>query len=260
MTASDQHSLDLERRFAIAKEQYRKAQARAREMCRLLEESGPKRLRELLPEPRPEVSVRAGREASGREGPASAGETEAVILEASSSQKAAMLELKELHHRQRCCLVGLGEQLQGPHRSATHDALQELSVKAKDSLVDGVKDAQTTLGALEAALKSAAETASSGSTSLSQEAKVAEADFADRAEALRLSFGSQRQALADAAKRTSAALAAASEAVTELSSLSDSSLAGAEEAVMSLRAAHAEMLQKLCEKAKESADSVKAWA
>ena len=258
LTVSEQHSLDLEQRIAVAKEQHRASQARAREMCRLLQESGPKRLLELLPSPRAEVTARAARESSGQEGPASAGETEAVILETGSSQKAAMLELKELHHRQRCCLVGLGEQLQGPHRNATHEALQELSANAKESLVHGAQDAQTTLGALEASLRQAAEAAAEGAGTLNQEAKEAQQSFADRARELLETLASQRRSLSDSAKRTSAALAKASEAVAELSSLSDSSLQGAAEAVTSLQSAHTEILEKLRDKATRNAEAVKA--
>jgi len=258
LSASEQHTLDLEQRIAIAKEQHRAAQARAKEMCRSLEEGGVRRLQELLPLPRPEVTKRLTQEMDkeGSVGPNQVAETEAVILETSSAQKAAMLELKELHHRQRCCLVGLGEQLQGPHRSATHEALQELSAKAKESLVEGVKDAQTTLGSLELALQKAAQVAAEGAGTVTKEAEEAKRSFAEHTQKLQKSLASQRQALAASAARTSEALKAASEAVSELSALSDASLAETAQAVTGLQVVHEEMLQKLCDKAKCNANAV----
>eukprot|EP00439_Symbiodinium_sp_Y106_P013626 s87_g1.t4 len=258
LSASEQHTLDLEQRIAIAKEQHRAAQARAKEMCRSLEEGGVRRLQELLPLPRPEVTKRLTQEMDkeGSVGPNQVAETEAVILETSSAQKAAMLELKELHHRQRCCLVGLGEQLQGPHRSATHEALQELSAKAKESLVEGVKDAQTTLGSLELALQKAAQVAAEGAGTVTKEAEEAKRSFAEHTQKLQKSLASQRQALVASAARTSEALKAASEAVSELSALSDASLAETAQAVTGLQVVHEEMLQKLCDKAKCNANAV----
>ena len=225
----------------LSQEQHRAAQARAKEMCRNLEEGGARRLQELLPLPRPEVTKRLTQEKDGLGGgPREVAETEAVILETSSAQKAAMLELKELHHRQRCCLVGLGEQLQGPHRSATHEALQELSAKAKESLVEGVKDAQTTLGSLEVALQKAAQVAAAGAGSVTKEAEEAQRSFAEHTQQLQKTLASQRQALAASAARTSEALKAASEAVSELSALSDASLAETAQAVTGLQNVHEE--------------------
>ncbi|CAE7677176.1 Klp61F, partial [Symbiodinium sp. CCMP2456] len=247
LSVSEQHAVDLEQRIAIAKEQHRAAQARAKEMCRSLEEGGARRLQELLPLPRPEVTKRLTQEKEGSlgGGPREVAETEAVILETSSAQKAAMLELKELHHRQRCCLVGLGEQLQGPHRSSTHEALQELSAKAKESLVEGVKDAQTTLGSLELALQKAAQVAAEGAGSVTKEAEEAQRSFAEHTQQLQKTLASQRRALAASAARTSEALKAACEAVSELSALSDASLAETAHAVTGLQAVHEETRPRL---------------
>ena len=106
--------------------------------------------------------------------------------------------------------------------------------------MEGVKDAQTTLGSLELALQKAAQVAAEGAGTVTKEAEEAKRSFAEHTQKLQKSLASQRQALAASAARTSEALKAASEAVSELSALSDASLAETAQAVTGLQVVHEE--------------------